>query len=528
MSIFDKEWFKANSNDLEGKNKSYSIEIKGNNAGNNYKMNRVVLEICKRIFNDTSGNYSQQEKEKLEQIIKKSRPEKNTFCLQKDYPIPSKNGNLDYNRHFNNGEGKKNKKTNEDNSIFLTDGNAYYLTTEWSWKNDGTLNFNKLIENLGTFRYKKSDGSEDYIVKIICTQNSDGNQTEKNQNDISENIDISDKNINPNKKLDLPYQIICFGAPGTGKSSLLKQKEKDFDYVDRVTFYPGYSYQQFVGTYKPCTVEIEENGRNKKEIAYKFVPGPLLNSLVQALKNENKNHLLIIEELNRAEAAAVFGDFFQLLDRNDDGESEFCISISEDLKQYLTDNNILEKLKNKKLYFPGNFYIYATMNSADQGVFPLDTAFKRRWEFEFIGIDDREKELESDTQKFWNIIRKNINKELLETLYLNEDKLLSPFFMKSSDSDEKTFWKRFCNKVLLYLYEDAVRLRRKDFFNGNLSYSEICKILNPLLKGNGNLEICRNALNKIFVKKIEFNCEYPWTKNSPVITDINNPQENAD
>ena len=118
--------------------------------------------------------------------------------------------------------------------------------------------------------------------------------------------------------------------------------------------------------------------------------------------------------------------------------------------------------------------MWATMNSADQGVFPLDTAFKRRWDFKYFGIDDAEKKLNEDVvSKFWNILRKTINKALQEQLNLNEDKLLGPFFMKVTNIDEETFWKRFCSKVLLYLYEDAARLNRNRIFQNKITYSQM-------------------------------------------------------
>lgn len=338
-----------------------------------------------------------------------------------------------------------------------------------------------------------------------------------------------------------PRQIIYFGAPGTSKSYTLNKDAEEIANQERVTFYPGYSYQQFVGTYKPFM--------DDDKISYKFVPGPLLRLLEKALKaekaekakpqDENKEDtpaaepstenqangneekdtekfLLIVEELNRAEAAAVFGDLFQLLDRNSDGESEYPISVSEDLKQYLRRNNgndvgvwaDVPKDEQKKLYFPSNFYIWATMNSADQGVFPLDTAFKRRWDFKYFGIDDAANKLENnDVQKFWNELRKTINKELHAKLKLNEDKLLGPFFMKvEEDIKEQTFWQRFCSKVLLYLYEDAARLKRSQIFKDK-TYSEI---YNAFKKINSE-DTLEKTWNEVFFSEKPAG-NYPWPK----------------
>lgn len=197
-------------------------------------------------------------------------------------------------------------------------------------------------------------------------------------------------------------QKIIFGAPGTGKSYSLKtayegENAHFRDRWERVTFYPTYSYSQFVGTYKPVMKVVG----GEEKIAYQFVPGPFLRSLVKATNDPDHDYLLIVEEINRANAAAVFGDVFQILDRGDDGESEYSIGASEDIIRYLQGTVGLgepvltpeakrffgmataddEPTGDCTLKLPNNFYIWATMNSADQGVFPLDTAFKRRWEF---------------------------------------------------------------------------------------------------------------------------------------------------
>ena len=348
----------------------------------------------------------------------------------------------------------------------------------------------------------------------------------------------------------VPRQIIYFGAPGTSKSYTLNKDAEEIANQERVTFYPGYSYQQFVGTYKPFM--------DDDKISYKFVPGPLLRLLEKALKaekaekaekakpqEENKEDtpaaeastenqengkeekdtekfLLIVEELNRAEAAAVFGDLFQLLDRNSDGESEYPISVSEDLEQYLRRNNgndvgvwaDVPKDEQKKLYFPSNFYIWATMNSADQGVFPLDTAFKRRWDFKYFGIDDAKDKLRNDKQKFWNNLRTTINDALQEKLNLNEDKLLGPFFMKVEENiDEQTFWEHFCSKVLLYLYEDAARLNRNRIFQSKITYSQMFA---KFAEFRGVEEKWQDDLKTIwktvFTFDVELKGDYPWAK----------------
>lgn len=216
----------------------------------------------------------------------------------------------------------------------------------------------------------------------------------------------------------------------------------------------------------------------KKEISYAYVPGPFLRVLVKALKsamtNEAKPYLLIIEEINRANVAAVFGDVFQLLDRNKDGVSEFPIATSEDMRAYLAEELGVEGSAVESIKIPNNMFIWATMNSADQGVYPMDTAFKRRWDFEYLSIDAKEnviaswqfKDVRSEAMYSWNKLRKAINDKLIE-LNVNEDKLLGPFFLKEADfANDKKFAAVFKSKVLMYLFEDAARQKRKSLFSG--------------------------------------------------------------
>ena len=274
---------------------------------------------------------------------------------------------------------------------------------------------------------------------------------------------------------------IISGAPGTGKSYSLEEDRKEYfgreNLYNRVTFHPAYSYAQFFGCFKP----ISKMKNGEKEIEYSFVPGPFVTTLLKALAEPEKNFLLIIEEINRANVAAVFGDVFQLLDRDDSGKSEYAISISDELMEYINNGFGKELLndvdvKEQKIRIPANMYIWATMNSADQGVMPMDTAFKRRWDFEYIGIDDGEEfikdvnvriQLKDGMQEFnWNELRKQINENLkVHGDEIPEDKLLGPFFIQKYILDmveqdagaSEAFVKAFKNKVLMYLFDDVAR-----------------------------------------------------------------------
>lgn len=298
---------------------------------------------------------------------------------------------------------------------------------------------------------------------------------------------------------------IVFGAPGTGKSFKLKEDsvkllESTSGTLERVTFHSDYTYAQFVGTYKPVS---DASGH----IRYKFVPGPFMRIYVDALKSGRTDvpqpHILLVEEINRARVAAVFGDVFQLLDRNEKGVSDYDIQATEDVRKYLADELGGTPDNYDKLQLPNNLFIWATMNSADQGVFPMDTAFKRRWNFEYIGINDSEEKLKyedgkdyvipigmKENRKYvkWNDLRTGINEILTDTCKVNEDKLLGPFFISkdmlenalASDKREDSFVKAFESKVIMYLFEDVMKMSPEKIFKGHFDnhgkkiYSDIC------------------------------------------------------
>lgn len=305
-------------------------------------------------------------------------------------------------------------------------------------------------------------------------------------------------NYTPCKDKIKSYNRIIFGAPGTGKSFQLKDESQPinepspFENIERVTFHPDYSYGQFVGSYKPVS---DDNGK----INYEYVPGPFMRTLVAALERGKngesaKKYLLIVEEINRAKVAAVFGDMFQLLDRTDAGDSVYEIQASEDVRRYLARELGGTKDNYASIKLPNNMYIWATMNSADQGVFPMDTAFKRRWEFTYLGINENEDEVKKTIKTLpvlhngnegieWNILRRSINTMLLKECKVNEDKLLGPFFISGdvfkNPSDKNAFFNAFNSKVLMYLFEDAGKMHQKKLFAGidqsELTFSKVCE-----------------------------------------------------
>lgn len=265
-------------------------------------------------------------------------------------------------------------------------------------------------------------------------------------------------------------------------------------------------------------VNLSKPTSKKKDISYEYTPGPFMRVLVKALKNAMtdtpKPFLLIIEEINRANVAAVFGEVFQLLDRDSNGASEYKIATTYDMRKYLSQELGVDESQVETIKIPNNMFIWATMNSADQGVFPMDTAFKRRWDFTYLGIDDSDEKIrgkyvclgEYKSQKVeWNKLRKAIN-NFLAKYKINEDKQLGPYFISKdivvpengNEIDRDKFIKTFKNKVIMYLFEDAAKQKQSKLFESCFEkcnrYSEICKEFET--KGVG-----------IFNSEIQIDCE---------------------
>ena len=348
-------------------------------------------------------------------------------------------------------------------------------------------------------------------------------------------------------------QQIYYGAPGTGKSKAIKDLTFGEDVI-RTTFHPDSDYASFVGTYKPITEEVDfrdcygkkviddETKEVVKEerIAYKFIPQAFLEAYVKAWKKlgSGKKQYLIIEEINRGNCAQIFGDLFQLLDRNEYGFSDYPIVADKDMQKYLekefegweiTNKDEINQLygeanmvnliiKGERLVLPSNLYIWATMNTSDQSLFPIDSAFKRRWDWKYVSISEgRDKATNAplnwyintgDKQyNWWSFISK-VNK-LIGSLTNSEDKKLGYFFCKAKDGEIDA--DLFVSKVIFYLWNDVFKdygFDDKDFQDEEgkiLSFDRFYEDKNG--KTNVDIAIVEQFLENFGVEKASFNKE---------------------
>lgn len=308
----------------------------------------------------------------------------------------------------------------------------------------------------------------------------------------------------PQKRFDLSdkktLQQIFYGAPGTGKSHAINELTTGKDVI-RTTFHPDSDYSTFVGAYKPTTKSVPvttvigteavpvkgKDGKEMKEdkIVYEFVSQAFMQAYVEAWKKyctvqegeEPVDEYLVIEEINRGNCAQIFGDLFQLLDRGDEGFSEYPIKADSDMKKQLKKefagleikdkvsindlfkgkDIVAQVLEGEVLLLPNNLYIWATMNTSDQSLFPIDSAFKRRWDWYYVPISNAEKnwtiEVNGAKYDWWNFLQA-INDRVYDATY-SEDKKLGYFFCKADDGIISS--SKFVSKVIFYLWNDVFK-----------------------------------------------------------------------
>lgn len=268
--------------------------------------------------------------------------------------------------------------------------------------------------------------------------------------------------------------VLFYGVPGCGKSYSVEQRYEsqvtNNQCKVRVVFHPDYTYSDFVGQLMPVLKEVPNaQGEKEEKLQYDFVPGPFTRILDVAYANHQEKCLLIIEELNRGNAPAIFGEIFQLLDRNDDGSSKYAIYNSDIANEVHKDKLCPIKL-------PPNLTIVATMNTSDQNVFTMDTAFQRRWQMKHIPNRFTGKSLDEKTITHvakhlpnsdisWGVFAQTVNKKM-HTANLGfggtDDKSLGVYFATDNDLDDA---ERFAEKVLKYLWDDAFKLGRQALFS---------------------------------------------------------------
>lgn len=251
-------------------------------------------------------------------------------------------------------------------------------------------------------------------------------------------------------------QIIYYGTPGSGKSFTIRRKYENVvspNQVVRTTFHPDSDYTTFVGCYKPRTYIVGD----EKKISYEFAPQAFTEAYIKAWSDPDNPYFLIIEEINRGNCAQIFGDLFQLLDRNKEtGKSDYSITADNDLREYLEialPKNC-EGIQNGKLCLPPNLNIIASMNTSDQSLFPMDSAFKRRWAWKYVPIEydnaiSGKFEIAVGDEKInWHRFLFEVNEEI-KKLTASEDKQMGNFFIKESIDEEE-----FVDKVMFYLWSE--------------------------------------------------------------------------
>lgn len=353
----------------------------------------------------------------------------------------------------------------------------------------------------------------------------------------------------PQKRFDLSdkktLQQIFYGAPGTGKSHAINELTTGKDVI-RTTFHPDTDYSTFVGAYKPTTKSVPvttvigteavpvkgKDGKEMKEdkIVYEFVSQAFMQAYVEAWKKyctvqegeEPLDEYLVIEEINRGNCAQIFGDLFQLLDRGDEGFSEYPIKADSDMKKQLKKefagleikdkvsindlfkgkDIVAQVLEGEVLLLPNNLYIWVTMNTSDQSLFPIDSAFKRRWDWYYVPISNAEKnwtiEVNGAKYDWWNFLQA-INDRVYDATY-SEDKKLGYFFCKADDGIISS--SKFVSKVIFYLWNDVFKDSEfegsafRDENGEKLSFDKFYSV------DNGKVKVNEEKV-ELFLKKLE-------------------------
>ena len=338
---------------------------------------------------------------------------------------------------------------------------------------------------------------------------------EENLNNVEEQVNYMYNGVN---------KIIC-GAPGTGKSNKVNKEyyEKNPNTSKRIIFHPEYTYNDFIGYIRPVVGDNDN-------LTYEFTPGPFTEIICGALLNEEKVYNLIIDEINRANAAAVFGDIFQLLDRDSNtSKSEYSVhnrDIYEYIKKKFDEESKELHLNDGEVYIPNNLNIIATMNTADQNVFIMDTAFKRRWEFEYMDIDFEKcdfrnlkiQSIDIEWERFVRTINKFMMSVECSDLMIPEDKQIGPFFIKHKELNDS---KKFAYKVLMYLWDDVFKMERERIFNSEIrTFSQVVSVFSS----QNAIDVFNEDIKNI-LKDNDYVKEYMQVNSYEEVVETETPEE---
>ena len=376
-----------------------------------------------------------------------------------------------------------------DIEFFKIDNRHYEMSYVQNWKSEDIsyLFFNYLLLYKGKSLKEAQSQSGDYAEQEYYS--------EFLKSDYYKIHYGKDETINKKDTITHPLQQIFYGAPGTGKSHKVKEVTDTLPKSDvfRTTFHPDSDYSTFVGCYKPKMVKApirDSSGHEitsacedeKKRIAYEYEPQAFLKAYVRAYET-SEPVFLVIEEINRGNCAQIFGDMFQLLDRNESGESDYAIkpetAIQEFLNEKLKGCDIADETikSGEEMRLPANLHIWATMNTSDQSLFPIDSAFKRRWDWKYMPINPHKESWSikvNGTEFSWSDFLEKINGEI-DTVTHSEDKKLGFYFCKAENGVISA--ERFVSKVLFYIWNDVFKDYgfEKDIFNdteGKLSFGK--------------------------------------------------------
>ncbi|WP_231219829.1 McrB family protein [Helicobacter pylori] len=303
----------------------------------------------------------------------------------------------------------------------------------------------------------------------------------------NETSSLDDSRIDESVRIDGGKNIILYGVPGSGKSYTLQRDYcNDNSVVEKIVFHPDYSYSDFVGQIMPS---VDDSGI----VSYKFNPGPFTNILKKAYHNPQIKHVLVIDEINRGNAPAIFGEIFQLLDRLKHDKDGFKKGSSEYAINNMDIANIVHSDKNASIRIPSNLWIIATMNTSDQNVFTLDTAFQRRFSMQLIensfeNVDDDFKNMKIlDTDITWQKFCTTINEKIAqnnEGLSSMEDKRFGVYFVNIDDLKSK---ENFAHKVIKYLWDDVFKFDRNIIFD-TIKFNTLEAVVKNFTKEKGRTQ----------------------------------------